>query len=80
MSTIPKMRLYVTSPTTGATLATFDAPAPPQDEPFNVGAISGDTVRPFVVGTPDNLSSFDPQGSLSFTFSEGIDRETASWA
>ncbi|MBL8142888.1 MAG: Ig-like domain-containing protein, partial [Acidobacteria bacterium] len=74
---IPKMRLYVTSATTGATVATFDAPVPPQDEPFNVGAISGDTTQPFVVGTPDNLSSFDPQGSLSFTFSEGIDRESA---
>jgi len=74
---VPRMRLYVTSPTTGTTLATFDVPVPPQDEPFNVGAISGDKTSPFVIAVPDNLTAFDPQGTLSFTFSEGLDRESA---
>ncbi len=73
---VPQIKVYSVNPDTGKTTQTFDLPVPPQDEPFNLGAVSGDKTRPFIVSTPENLSFFDPQSFLTFRFSEGLDRQS----
>ncbi len=76
LTVVPQIKVYSINPDTGKTERTFDVPVPPQDEPFNLGAVSGDKTRPFIVSTPENLSFFDPQSFLTFRFSEGLDRQS----
>jgi hypothetical protein len=42
---VPQIKVYSVNPDTGKTTQTFDLPVPPQDEPFNLGAVSGDKTR-----------------------------------
>ena len=62
---VPQIRIYPVNAATGTTTVAFDLPVPPQDEPYNVGAVSGDETRPFVVATPGNQLAFDPQGFIT---------------
>ncbi len=74
---IPRVALTISNPVTGQVIRTFNVLVPPQDEPFNLGSISGDTTPPILTGAPTLLDTFDPSGQLSFSFSEGLNRDSA---
>jgi PKD repeat protein len=74
---IPNVAFTVSDAATGRVIRTFNALVPPPDEPFNLGSVSGDMQWPLLTGSPSFLNNFDPSSPLVFTFSEGIDRNSA---
>ena len=62
--------------TTGREIKTITLPAPPRDEPLNLGVISDDNQRPSLTSGPTRLTNFDTGGLLTFTFSEAMDADS----
>ena len=73
---VPQIKVYVIDPTTDTVQSAYILPVPPQDEPYNLGVVNGDATQPFLISSPQNLQNFDPQGFVSVTFSEGLDRDS----
>ena len=70
---LPNFRITVTNRITGKVIKTIVAQAPPRDQPLNLGPISDDTDPPILTAGPSRMTSFDPNGFLTFTFSEAMD-------
>ena len=74
---IPAVVISISNPVTGRVISTLNALVPPPDMPYPLGqdqpAIAA---PPGIKSTPDPLIGFDPTRSLSFTFTEGVTRES----
>jgi hypothetical protein len=73
---IPTFRITVQNRTTGRVIRTIVAPAPPRDEPLDLGVISDDLQPPILTAGPARMTGFDSSGLLSFTFSEAMDADS----
>ena len=69
----PAFTMTIASAATGRVIREIVGQSPPRDAPQQLGRISDDVQPPFIIGGPSRLSSFDPAGLLSFTFSEPMD-------
>ena len=70
---IPRFVVELTDTATKKVLRTVSGFVPPPDSPLDLGTITDDVSRPYVVSGPNRVGSFDPGGTLVFTFSEAMD-------
>ena len=73
---IPRFQITVRNPITDEVVRTISGFVPPADEPLDLGSITDDSSSPFVVSGPAGISSFDPSGTITFTFSEPMDADS----
>ncbi len=73
---IPRFQITVRNPLTDEVVRTISGFVPPADEPLDLGHITDDVSSPFVVAGPAGISSFDPSGTITFTFSEPMDADS----
>jgi PKD repeat protein len=70
---IPMFRMTISNPVTGEVVKEIVLPAPPADQPLNLGHISDDNVRPEITSDLVRYNNFDPSEILTFSFSEPMD-------
>ena len=73
---IQTFQITVANRTTGRVIKTITAPAPPRDQPLDLGPLSDDTEPPILTSGPARMTSFDPSGIISFTFSEAMNADS----
>ena len=72
---IPMFQLTMTDPD-GTVVRNIVLPAPPPDEPLNLGKLTNDKDPPGFVGDLTFLEDFDTSDFVSFLFSEAMDAES----